>query len=127
MEELEEKKKMKKTKVYNVIILDSSGSMRCIRQAAGEGFNEILASIKKSQEKFAKTQDHFVSSVTFCISDTKHVSDMTPVQKAYPFKMEDFIPSCTTPFYDAMGIILTKRCNLYTSMADEAFDEEEGK
>ena len=68
-----------KTKVFNVIILDRSGSMECIRQAAVEGFNETLAGIKKAQEKFAETQDHFVSLVTFCSCETKHVFDKTPV------------------------------------------------
>lgn len=35
-------KKITKTKVFNVIILDKSGSMECIRQAAIDGFNETL-------------------------------------------------------------------------------------
>ena len=63
---MEVKKEIQKTQVFNVIILDRSGSMECIRQAAVEGFNETLAGIKKAQEKFADTQDHFVSLVTFC-------------------------------------------------------------
>ena len=36
---MEVKKEIQKTKVFNVIILDRSGSMECIRQAAVEGFN----------------------------------------------------------------------------------------
>ena len=96
-----------KTQVFNVIILDRSGSMECIRQAAVEGFNETLAGIKKAQEKFAETQDHFVSLVTFCSCETKHVFDKTPVADTHPLKMEDFQPCCTTPLYDAMGITLT--------------------
>ena len=97
MEEVKNKKEMKKTQVFNVIILDRSGSMECIRQAAVEGFNETLAGIKKAQEKFAETQDHFVSLVTFCSCETKHVYDKTPVADAHPLKMEDFQPCCTTP------------------------------
>ena len=96
-----------KTQVFNVIILDRSGSMECIRQAAVEGFNETLAGIKKAQEKFEETQDHFVTLVTFCSCETKHVFDKTPVADAHPLKMEDFQPCCTTPLYDAMGITLT--------------------
>lgn len=102
-----EKKEIQKTQVFNVIILDRSGSMECIRQAAVEGFNETLAGIKKAQEKFAETQDHFVSLVTFCSCEIKHVFDNTPVAEAHPLKMEDFQPCCTTPLYDAMGITLT--------------------
>lgn len=92
MEEVKDKKEMKKTQVFNVIILDRSGSMECIRQAAVEGFNEILAGIKKAQEKFAETQDHFVSLVTFCCCETKHVFDKTPVVDAHTLKIEDFQP-----------------------------------
>lgn len=45
--------KLTKTQVFNVIILDKSGSMESIRQAAIDGFNETLSGIKKAQEKFA--------------------------------------------------------------------------
>lgn len=107
MEEVKDKKDMKKTQVFNVIILDRSGSMECIRRAAVEGFNETLAGIKKAQEKFADTQEHYVSLVTFCSCETKHVFDKTPVADAHPLKIEDFQPCCTTPLYDAMCITLT--------------------
>lgn len=106
MEEVKDKKEMKKTQVFNVIILDRSGSMESIRRAAVEGFNETLAGIKKAQEKFADTQEHFVSLVTFCSCETKHVFDKTPVAEAHPLKMEDYQPCCCTPLYDAMGITL---------------------
>lgn len=101
-----EKKTIQKTQVFNVIILDRSGSMGCIRQAAVEGFNETLAGIKKAQEKFSETQDHFVSLVTFCGCETKKVFDMTPVADASPLSLEDYQPCCGTPLYDAMGITL---------------------
>lgn len=98
---------MKKTQVFNVIILDRSGSMECIRRAAVDGFNETLAGIQKAQEKFADTQEHYVSLVTFCSCGTKYVYDKTPVAEAAPLKMEDYQPCCCTPLYDAMGITLT--------------------
>ena len=104
---MEVKNEIQKTKVFNVIILDRSGSMECIRQAAVDGFNETLAGIKKAQEKFADTQDHFVSLVTFCSCETKHVYDKTPVAEAKPLNIEDFQPCCSTPLYDAMGFTLT--------------------
>ena len=107
METRNDKNEMKKTQVFNVIILDRSGSMECIRRAAVEGFNETLTGIKKAQEKFADTQDHFVSLVTFCSCETKHVFDKTPVEEASPLTMEDYQPCCTTPLYDAMGTTLT--------------------
>lgn len=118
MEEVKEKKDVKKTQVFNVIILDRSGSMSCIRQAAVEGFNETLAGIKKAQEKFAETQDHYVSLVTFCSCETKYVFDKVPVAAAHPLTMDDFRPCCTTPLYDAMGFTLTAMRRHVRAMED---------
>ena len=39
MEEVKNKQEIKKSQVFNVIILDRSGSMECIRQAAVNGYN----------------------------------------------------------------------------------------
>lgn len=100
-------KEMNKTQVFNVIILDRSGSMESIRQAAVEGFNETLAGIRKAQWTFADTQEHYVTLVTFCSCGIKYVFDKAPIVDTRLLKMEDFQPCCTTPLYDAMGITLT--------------------
>ena len=107
MEESKKKQEMKKTQVFNVIILDRSGSMNNIRHAAVSGFNETLAGIKKAQEKFAETQEHFVSLLTFCSCSMHYVFDKTPVSETRPLEMYEFEPCCTTPLYDAMGFTLT--------------------
>lgn len=107
MEETRNKTAMQKTQIFNVIILDRSGSMQRIRQAAVDGFNETLVGIKKAQEKFADTQEHFVSLVTFCSCETCNVFDKVPVGKAHPLSMNDYEPCCSTPLYDAMGFTLT--------------------
>ena len=99
--------KMTKTQVFNVIILDKSGSMGSIRQAAVDGFNETLNGIKKAQERFADTQEHFVSLLTFCDCEKKYVFDKVPVAEARPLTLEDYEPCCCTPLYDAMGFTLT--------------------
>ena len=120
MKDVKNKKEIEKTQVYNVIILDRSGSMECIRRAAVEGFNETLAGIKKAQEKFAETQDHFVTLVTFCSCETKHVFDKTPVAEALPLQMEDYQPCCCTPLYDAMGTTLTNMHRHVKDIEDSA-------
>ena len=98
--------KMTKTQVFNVIILDKSGSMENIRQSAIDGFNETLNGIKKAQEKFTDTQDHFVSLVAFCACEMKQIFDKVPVADAKPLTAEDYQPCCCTPLYDAMGFTL---------------------
>lgn len=110
--------KMTKTQVFNVIILDKSGSMECIRPAAISGFNETLNGIKKAQEKFADTQDHFVSLLTFCDCEKKYVFDKVPVAEARPLTMEDYQPCCCTPLYDAMGFTLTTMHNHVAKIED---------
>ena len=52
-------------KVYNVIILDKSGSMSSIARQAIDGVNETIGSIKRAQEKNSD-QQHLVTLVAFC-------------------------------------------------------------
>ncbi len=120
MEKIKDKAAMQKTQIFNVIILDRSGSMQTIRQAAVDGFNETLAGIKKAQEKFGDTQEHFVSLVTFCGCETRHVFDKVPVGEAHPLSMKDYEPCCTTPLYDAMGLTLTAMHKQTKDMEDVA-------
>ena len=47
----------KKTQIYNLVILDKSGSMESIRKEAIDGYNETLGSIKSTQLKFMDTQE----------------------------------------------------------------------
>lgn len=103
--------KQTKTQVFNVIILDKSGSMESIRQAAVDGFNETLAGIKKAQEKYAESQEHFVSLLTFCDCEKKYVFDKVPVAEARKLTLDDYEPCCCTPLYDAMGLTLTTMRN----------------
>ncbi len=95
-----------KTLVFNVVILDRSGSMSSIRKAALTGFNETLAAIKRAQEEFADSQDHYVSLVTFCSCTMESVFDKVPVAEARMLTLEDYVPCCGTPLYDAMGFTI---------------------
>ncbi len=117
---MEQNNKTKQTKaqVFNVIILDKSGSMERIRQAAISGFNETLNGIKKAQERYADTQEHFVSLLTFCNCEKKYVFDKVPVSEARPLTMEDYEPCCCTPLYDAMGFTLTTMRNHVRNIED---------
>ena len=108
----------KRAQVYNVIILDRSGSMSAIRQAAIDGFNETLAGIRKAQEKFAKTQEHYVSLVAFCNCKTDAIFDKVPVGSARPITEADYEPCCGTPLYDAMGFTLAAMRKHVSGMAD---------
>ena len=53
MENEKNRTAIQKTQVFNVVILDRSGSMETIRKAAIDGFNETLAGIRKAHKKRA--------------------------------------------------------------------------
>lgn len=58
-------KKNEKTKVYNVIIMDRSGSMWDIQKPAIMGYNEVLGGVKAAAKKFEETQEHYFTLVLF--------------------------------------------------------------
>ena len=92
-----------KTQVYNLVILDKSGSMESIRTEAINGYNETLGSIKSTQLKFMDTQEHFVSLAAFCDCGIDMIYDMTPIKDAEKLTREKYDPCCCTPLFDAIG------------------------
>lgn len=93
----------KKTPIYNLVILDKSGSMEAIRTEAINGYNETLGSIKATQLKFIDTQEHFVSLAAFCNCGIDMIYDMIPIKDADKLTREQYDPCCCTPLFDAIG------------------------
>ena len=106
----------KKTQVYNLIILDKSGSMSSIANAAISGFNETVGGIRSAQERFKDTQEHFVSLMIFCNCEKRLVYDKVPVEKVEELTRREYRPCCGTPLYDAMGISINR---LFTDIKDK--------
>ena len=98
-----------KTKIYNLIILDESGSMQAIRSAAVSGVNETLQSIRQAQLKHPD-QEHFVTLVTFkglpAELSLNTIMDCIPVENAKEIEDTDYVPDSCTPLFDAMGFSL---------------------
>lgn len=92
-----------KAKVYNLVILDKSGSMSSIANAAIAGFNETVGGIRSAQKQFAATQEHYVSLLPFCACSMEYVYDCVPVEQVKTLTGRDYQPCCSTPLYDAMG------------------------
>lgn len=95
-----------RTKVYNVIILDKSGSMSSIARQAIDGVNETIASIKRSQEKHPE-QDNVLTLVAFCGCEIKKIYEQAPIGEVKPITNRDYMPCCMTPLYDAIGNTIT--------------------
>ena len=94
-------------KVYNVIILDKSGSMSSIAKQAIDGVNETIASIKRNQEKHPE-RDNRITLVAFCGCEIKKIYEQVPVGEVRPITSADYRPCCMTPLYDAIGNTITR-------------------
>lgn len=89
-------KKAKKITTLVHFILDKSGSMDSIYDATIKGFNEYLATLKKSKDDI-----HFSLTLfdTFSI-DTPYVD--VPVERVPKLSRETYKPNGGTPLYDAV-------------------------
>jgi hypothetical protein len=95
-----------KIKVFNLIILDESGSMESIKEAAIGGLNETIQSIKSAQKKHEEVQEHYVTFVSFNTNDIRTVFENRPISEVG--LINNYQPDACTPLFDAMGISLTK-------------------
>ena len=100
--------KQAKTKVYNVIIMDRSGSMWDIQKSAIMGFNEVLGGVKAAKKKYSDTQEQLITLVLF---DSEEITDVhwnADPDAASILTKETYVPGACTPLYDAMGRTLTR-------------------
>ena len=98
-----------KAHIYNLIIVDESGSMSQLREATLSGVNETIGTIRAAQKEFAETQRHWLTLVTFDSGgnrmDVRTMIDCAPIEDVGDF--QNYWPSGCTPLYDAMGQSLT--------------------
>lgn len=105
---MEKKNDTTKTQVYNLVILDKSGSMEDIRKEAVDGYNETLGTIRAAQLKHIDTQEHFVSLAAFCDCGIDMIYDKTPIKDAEKLTQKQYEPCCCTPLFDAIGKTVKK-------------------
>lgn len=95
-----------KQKIYNLIVLDASGSMYSIRNEAIAGVVETIQTIRTAQDENAD-QEQLFSLVVFNGRRIATVYDRMPIAKVPDFKEKDYLPTDNTPLYDAMGNSIT--------------------
>lgn len=93
--------------VYNLIILDESGSMSTIFKPAISGVNETLQTIRNVQKE-NPGQNHFVTLVAFSSGNYNVIYDLTPAEKAVDITENQYRPSGMTPLFDTMGRAITE-------------------
>lgn len=96
-----------KHKVYNLIILDESGSMAAIKSTIISGFNEVVQTVKGVPLRYPE-QEHIISLVTFNDLGIKTLLDNEDVNKLGLLNEARYQPDAMTPLYDAMGLSISR-------------------
>lgn len=88
--------------VYNLIILDESGSMQSIKKPTINGFNEIVETIRSVSAQFPE-QEHFVSLVSFNSNGIKSIHWNEEASRLNKIDDNMYQPDGCTPLFDAIG------------------------
>ena len=94
-------------RVFNLLVVDESGSMSIIERQALVGINETLTTIQKMQ-KTHKNMEQRVTLITFDSTHKKLFYDNVSARHANPLKSRDYNPYGGTPLYDAIGMGIAK-------------------
>lgn len=99
---------MKSMRVYNLIILDASGSMESIYRQALSGVNETIQTIQMVQEEHPELKQ-FLTLTTFNAGPEylHKIYDATPINEVQTITTEDYKVRGGTALYDAMGQMIT--------------------
>lgn len=100
---------MEKTSVFNLIILDESGSMSSATKSTIAGCNEVINVAKSLQEKHGDTQRSFISIYAFQSSGnrpSRYIIKNAPTENVAHITEKDYTPWGCTPLYDAVGSTL---------------------
>lgn len=104
-----ETKDLTRSVIYNLIILDESGSMDCVRTQTISGCNETINTIKAAQKKYAENQQHYVSIYAFQsdgYAPSRYLIKNVPANAVQHITSEDYEPDGCTPLNDAVGMTL---------------------
>jgi len=100
---------METKNIYNLIILDESGSMGSIERQAVSAVNETIQGIRNAQ-KANPEQNYFLSLTVFegsGVSGVRTVRDRVPIENIEDIRQEEYRPGACTPLYDAMGLSIS--------------------
>lgn len=100
---------MKTQKIYNLIILDASGSMQSIYRQALTGVNETLATIRRAQQESPELLQ-YVSLASFSAGANflNRIYSGVPIAEARDITEKDYPLLDCTALYDAMGTCISE-------------------
>ena len=102
-----EETKSKAVVIHNLIILDESGSMSCVRHQTITGCNETLNSIRNTAKKDENAKQ-YVSIFCFDTARSRYIFQNEPIENTRDVTEEDYYPNAATPLYDAIGFTITR-------------------
>ena len=94
-------------RVFNLLVVDESGSMSIIERQALVGINETLTTIQKMQKTHSDMEQR-VTLITFDSTHKKLFYDNVSARHATPLTSRDYNPCGGTPLYDAIGMGIAK-------------------
>ena len=103
-------------RVFNLIVVDESGSMCVIEKQALAGLNETIQTVKKVQDVHPDMEQH-ITIVTFDSGHKRYIYDNVLAKDATMLSKKDYNPGGATPLYDAVGIAIS-RLNAITTDDD---------
>lgn len=110
---------MDSKRIFNLILMDESGSMGHLTQMAIDGANETIRCIQQA-EKDHPDQKQYLSLATFDTVqdelDLRYLSTLSPIAEAPEVTGKMYAPNGMTPLYDAMGISISA---LEKSLSDD--------
>ncbi len=100
---------MNTQKIYNLVILDASGSMETIYTQALTGVNETLATIRMAQEEHPELQQ-YVTLASFSAGThfLNRIYSAKPIAEAPNITRKDYPLLGCTALYDAMGTCISE-------------------
>ena len=103
-------------RVFNMIIVDESGSMCVIERQALAGINETIDTVKKMQ-RLHPDMEQRISLLTFDSGHKTFKYDNVKAESVHRLGSKDYTPCGGTPLYDAIGTAISK-LNAQTSEHD---------
>ena len=96
-----------KSALYNLIILDESGSMSCVTRQTISGCNETLNGIRTIAKEDQEIRQ-FVSIYCFDTSNSRYLFRNAPIEEVKDLTSKDYSPNACTPLYDAIGLTVSQ-------------------
>lgn len=93
--------------VYNLLILDESGSMDVVHQTTVSGFNELVQTVQGLAREFPEKKQ-VVTLTTFNGLGIKEKLFMQEASALQQLTLADYRPDSMTPLHDAIGMSVSK-------------------